>query len=48
MLGGGAFDFPGGSPNGYLNSDTPENKRIIGQSGVAIPSGGQALAASAT
>jgi hypothetical protein len=48
MLGGGAFDFPGGSPNGYLNPSTAENKRIIGQSGVAIPSGGQAFAAGAT
>jgi hypothetical protein len=48
MLGGGTYDFPGGTPNGYLNPNTAENKRIIGQSAVAIPSGGQALAAGAT
>lgn len=48
MLGGGASTFTGGSPNGYLNPSTPENKRIIGQSGLAIPSGGASVAASAT
>ena len=42
-----------GSPPGrrvlsFLCTPEDENKRIIGQSGVAIPSGGQALAASAT
>lgn len=48
MLGGGAYDFPGGNPNGYLNPNTPENKRIIGQSGVAVPTGSATLAAAAT
>jgi hypothetical protein len=48
MLGGGPYDFSGGSPNGYLNPNTAENKRIIGQSGLVIPSGSTTLAASAT
>jgi hypothetical protein len=47
MLGGGAYDFPGGSGSGYLNPTTPENKRIIGQSGLVVPSGGGTLAAGA-
>jgi hypothetical protein len=48
MLGGGAFQYAGGNPNGYLNPDTPENKRIIGQSGIAVPNASSTLAAAAT
>ena len=48
MLGGGATNFTGGAPNGYLNPNTPENKRIIGQSGVATPTTGQTMSAGAS
>ncbi|HEX3242950.1 MAG TPA: hypothetical protein VHQ97_07710 [Solirubrobacterales bacterium] len=47
-VGGGAYDYPGGSASGYLNPNTPENKRIIGQSGLVIPSGGGTLTAGAS
>jgi hypothetical protein len=48
MLGGGASNYTGGSPNGYLGPSTAESKRIIGQSGLVVPTGGGTLAASAT
>jgi hypothetical protein len=48
MLGSGAYSYSGGSPNGYLTPGTPENKRIVGQSGIAIPAGGATLASSST
>jgi hypothetical protein len=48
MLGSGSFSYSGGTPNGYLSPTTPENKRIIGQSGLVLPTASSTLAASAT
>ena len=49
MLGAGpSTTFPGGSGNGYLNPNTAENKRIIGQSGAVLPTTASTLAGGAT
>ena len=48
MLGGGANNFTGGAPNGYLNPNTAENKRHHRPVGGATPTTGQAMSASAS
>jgi hypothetical protein len=48
MLSGGPYNFSGGGSNGYLNPNTSETKRYIGQSGAVIPTTSQAFAAAAT
>ena len=43
----GRLRLPGRKRERILNPNTPENKRIIGQTGLVIPSGGGTLTAGA-